>query len=252
MAAIMDAIGDEFPPSTIGMPAMSDRNEALAVLKQARDALLARMTEAILEQAEEIVADAEGHSFLSEIETLYDQMGNKLAHLNQMISNLPAEPQPQEDAFAYDREDHAEEAPKPRLPHFPVAAQAEIELSPSSVQREDLIGLPAPGVSQPKAPAFARFVSHIEQGETDQAGDVIAQILGLSSFSGIKCAETFAARYECDTAVVVKAMRIRQELTQHRFNDALMLMHECFGLQGIEAMIALQKMREIIAAPSSS
>ncbi|QDU77314.1 hypothetical protein Pan97_43810 [Bremerella volcania] len=230
---------------------MSDRNEALAVLKQARDALLARMTEAILEQAEEIVADAQGESFLSEIETLYDQMGNKLAHLNQMISNLPAEAEPQDDTFPFDREDQPEEQPTARLPHFPIASKSEVELPPR-VQRDDLIGLPAPGVSLPKAPAFARFVAHIEQGETDQAGDVIAQIFGLSPFSGMKCAETFAARYETDTAVVVKAMRIRQELTQKRFNDALMLMHECFGLQGIEAMIALQKMREIIAAPSNS
>ena len=230
---------------------MSDRNEALAVLKQARDALLARMTDAILEQAEEIVADAEGDSFLSEIESLYDQMGNKLAHLNQMIANLPSEPEPQEDGYSFDREDEASERQTARLPHFPIAAQASVEM-PSRGERDDLIGLPAPGVSLPKAPAFARFVSHIEQGETDQAGDVIAQIFGLSPFSGMKCAETFAARYEKDTGVVVRAMRIRQELTQNRFNDALMLMHECFGLQGIEAMIALQKMREIIAAPSSS
>lgn len=230
---------------------MSDRNDALAVLKQARDALLARMTEAILEQAEELVADAEGQSFLSEIEMLYDQMGNKLAHLNQMIANLPAEQEPEEDAFPFDREDQAEEEPAARLPHFPLASQPAIELTPN-IQRDDLIGLPAPGVSLPKAPAFARFVSHVEKGEIDQAGDVIGQILGLSPFGGLKCAETFAARYDNDTAVVVKAMRIRQELTQNRFNDALMLMYECFGLQGIEAMVALQKMREIIAAPSSS
>lgn len=251
MAAVLGAVGDVFSPSTIGVPAMSDRNEALAVLKQARDALLARMTEAILEQSEEIVADAEGQSFLSEIESLYDQMGNKLAHLNQMIANLPVEPEPHEAAYAFEREDAPEETSTPRLPHFPIASQADVELTPH-VERDDLIGLPAPGVSLPKAPAFARFVAHIEQGETDQAGDVIAQILGLSPFSGMKCAETFAARYESDTTVVVKAMRIRQELTHKRFNDALMLMHECFGLQGIEAMIALQKMREIIAAPSSS
>ncbi|PQO27979.1 hypothetical protein C5Y96_16510 [Blastopirellula marina] len=230
---------------------MSDRNEALAVLKQARDKLLVRMTEAILEQAEEIVADAEGESFLSEIETLYDQMGNKLAHLNQMIANLPAEPVSPETSDLFAREDQADEIPPARLPHFPLATQSPMELAPH-VERDDLIGLPAPGVSLPKAPAFARFVSHIEQGETDQAGDIIAQILGLSPYSGMKCAETFSARYQSDTAVVVKAMRIRQELTQNRFNDALMLMHECFGLQGMEAMIALQKMREIIAAPSNS
>lgn len=230
---------------------MSDRNQALAVLKQARDALLARMTEAILDQADEILADAEGESFLSEIETLYDQMGNKLAHLNQMISNLPLEPETSSEPDAFEREDPAESMETARLPHFPLAIPEDARSS-ASADRDELIGLPAPGVSQPKAPAFARFVLHIEHGEVEQAGDVIAQILGLSPYSGMKCAQTFAARYDDDTAVVVKAMRIRQELTQNRFNDALMLMHECFGLQGIEAMVALQKMREIIAAPSSS
>lgn len=231
---------------------MSDRNQALAVLKQARDALLARMTMEILEQAEEIMADAEGESYLSEIENLYDRMGSKLAHLNQIIANLPAEAEehPEEDD-SYERADPAVEIEKARLPHFPLKVSP-TEDSVELTERSDLIGLPAPGTPLPKAPAFGRFVTLIEQGNVDEAGDLIGQILGISPFSGLKCAQTFAARYDSDTAVVVKAMRIRHELVAHRFNEALMLMHECFGLQGVEAMVALHKMRDILAAPSSS
>ncbi|PQO44479.1 hypothetical protein [Blastopirellula marina] len=231
---------------------MSDRNQALAILKQARDALLARMTTEILEQSEEIMADAEGESFLSEIETLYDRMGNKLAHLNQMIANLPSEvtEQPGEES-SFERQDAAVEIEKARLPHFPLKVTPPEDTS-ELAERADLIGLPAPGTPLPKAPAFGRFVTLIEQGNVDEAGDLIGQILGISPFSGLKCAQTFAARYEADTAVVVQAMRIRHELVAHRFNEALMLMHECFGLQGVEAMVALHKMRDILAAPSSS
>lgn len=229
---------------------MSDRNEALAVLKQARDALLARMTEAILEQADEILADAEGESFLSEIENLYDRMGNKLGHLNQMIANLPGEPEEPREA-PFERYDEPSEKEAVRLPHFPLAITPEEEVA-EVAGRPDLIGLPAPGTPLPKAPAFARFVSLIEQGSVDEAGDLIGQILGLSPFSGMKSAQTFHKNYQSDTSVVVKAMRIRHELVAHRFNDALMLMHECFGLQGIEAMVALQKMRDILASPASS
>ncbi|MBI1246941.1 hypothetical protein GC197_03745 [bacterium] len=223
---------------------MSDRNEALAVLKQARDALLARMTEAILEQADEIMADAHGESFLSEIETLYDRMGNKLAHLNQMIANLPVEPEsPEQVEVEETLQEHPPESP--RLPHFALTPQ-EATGAPQ-VERGDLIGLPAPGVSLPKAPQFGRFVSLIEQKEVDAAGDLIALILGISPYLGMKCAQTFAAHYEQDPSVVVKAMQIRHDVTQNRYNDALMRIHECFGLQGIEAMVAMQKMREIIA-----
>ncbi len=230
---------------------MSDRNEALAVLKQARDALLARMTEAILDQADEIMADAEGESFLSEIENLYDRMGNKLAHLNQMIANLPAEQEESPDEAKFERYDAPSENETARLPHFPLAVSPVDE--PAEVAaRADLIGLPAPGTPLPKAPAFGRFVTLIEQGNVEEAGDLIGQILGISPYSGMKCAQTFSAHYQGDTSVVVKAMRIRHELVQHRFNDALMLMHECFGLQGIEAMVALQKMRDILASPANS
>ncbi|PQO33951.1 hypothetical protein [Blastopirellula marina] len=230
---------------------MSDRNQALAILKQARDALLARMTEAILEQADEILADAEGESFLSEIENLYDRMGNKLAHLNQMIANLPADQEEVAEKPDFERYDTPSEKETVRLPHFPLAIVPTDE-SMDVPARGDLIGLPAPGTPLPQAPAFGRFVTLIEQGNVDEAGDLIGQILGISPYSGMNCARTFFGHYQSDTSVVVKAMRIRHELVRQRFNDALMLMHECFGLQGIEAMVALQKMRDILASPASS
>ncbi|GAA4419857.1 hypothetical protein [Bremerella cremea] len=233
---------------------MSNTAQALAILKQARDTLMARMTEAIVEQAEEIQADAAGESFLSEIESLYDQMGHKLSHLNQMISNLPADSASESPPPIYDLEEEEEEevaTENVRLPHFPLAKQPSSEV-PVVVDRGDMIGLPAPGVSQPKAPAFARFVSLIEQGELDPAGDLIAQILGLSPYVGMQCAKAFSARYTEDPIVVTKAMKIREHVTHNRYNDALMLIHHCFGLQGIEAMIAMQKMREIVAVASNS
>ncbi|RCS50550.1 hypothetical protein DTL42_10590 [Bremerella cremea] len=230
---------------------MSDRNQALAILKQARDALLARMTEAILDQADEIQADAAGESFLSEIENLYDRMGNKLAHLNQMISNLPAEQEEAEESQGFERYDQPSEKEAVRLPHFPLTITPPEDAVKGS-DRADLIGLPAPGTPLPQAPAFGRFVTLIEQGNVEEAGDLIAQILGISPYSGLKCAQAFSANYQRDTTVVVKAMRIRHELVRHRFNDALILMHECFGLQGIEAMVALQKMRDILASPANS
>ncbi len=226
---------------------MPDRDEALAILKRAREALLARMTEAIIEQADEIMADAYGESFLSEIETLYDQMGSKLAHLNQMIANLPVESSRDTDQEepSYSRTD-SPEAEQPRLPHFRFPVEVPTE-EPAAVQQKELISLPAPGTTSGPPSPLGRFVSLIEQGDVDHAGDLIGQLLGLSPFTGRQCAQVFSARYEQDTAVVFKAMRIRQALADDQLRDALVLMHECFGLQGLDAMVALQRLRELIA-----
>ena len=68
---------------------MSERIQALEVLRKARDLLAQRLTERILDAEEGLLDDARGDSYLGDIETIYDQFGTKLMHLNQLINNLP-------------------------------------------------------------------------------------------------------------------------------------------------------------------
>src|SRR4051812_25367492 len=70
---------------------MNERAQALEVLRKARDLLAQRLTERILDAEEELLDDARGDSYLGDIETIYDQFGTKLTHLNQLINNLPQE-----------------------------------------------------------------------------------------------------------------------------------------------------------------
>ena len=71
---------------------MNDRNRALKLLREAKETLATRLTEKVLDQQEEILADARGDSYMNEIESLYEQVGIKLSHVNSMLSNLPVEP----------------------------------------------------------------------------------------------------------------------------------------------------------------
>src|SRR5580704_11167938 len=68
---------------------MNPRSEAINILQQARDLLADRLTERVREAREEIMDDAEGLCYLSEIEQIYEQMGGRLAHINAMLANLP-------------------------------------------------------------------------------------------------------------------------------------------------------------------
>ena len=69
---------------------MNKRNQAIETLKAARDSLAEQLTERILECREEILDDAAGDSFMGEIEQIYEKFGNRLGHLNSLISSLPA------------------------------------------------------------------------------------------------------------------------------------------------------------------
>ena len=68
---------------------MNDRSLAIHDIAKRSRSLSERLTQRIVEAREEIEADAEGGSYLSEIETIYDQLGSRLAHVNGMLANLP-------------------------------------------------------------------------------------------------------------------------------------------------------------------
>src|SRR5688572_23814887 len=72
------------------MSAANERARAIAILKEARDILADRLTERIVERGEEFLDDAMGRTFTSEIDSIYDQIGLRLNHVNVMISSLPA------------------------------------------------------------------------------------------------------------------------------------------------------------------
>lgn len=70
---------------------MHSRADALDVLYKLRDNLSDRMSERILESAEDLLDDAMGESYRGEIELLYEQFGAKLVLVNQMIGSFPVE-----------------------------------------------------------------------------------------------------------------------------------------------------------------
>lgn len=137
---------------------MSDRNHAISILTQARDALLRRMTEQIVENSDQLLADAAGESFLSEIEELYDRMGTKLSHLNQMISSIPPEMEPHSggDSLGMVFE---EDFSRPAFEGIPYTNPGEeVFRSDTASSSSQLLGLPAPTEPAPAKPAFAQFM----------------------------------------------------------------------------------------------
>ncbi len=212
---------------------MSDRYQALSILRQARDVLVRRLTEAVLESGEEILDDAEGLTFTSHLETLQEQLGSRLNNVNSMITNLQAA---EDDRVA-------DFAPEPSMqvtvegPHGTLI-QASTDVSSGydpllELAEEDL----------PDGPStFDLFLRQAHDRELDGASRTLGELFNDEAL-GRRCSRVFIDQLRTAQDGVSKVHRLRQELQSGSNNGVLALLFECFGLQGMEAIYVLQSLR---------
>lgn len=231
---------------------MTQRTEAILILRQARDVLLARLTERVLEAKDEILDDAHGGLFQGGIDEIYEQLVTRLSHVNAMLNLLPPEeatgsvdthplsagdaPSEMAAATVMDTNDLATggraETPALPAPHAVQGVAAGTDIVP--VEIAPLEGAPA------EAASFRSFGTQVFTGDLDAAGESLAELFLVDPARGRRCAETFAEQLARSPEVMSKAMTLRKEIATANFNASLMLLYECFGLQGMEAIRVLQ------------
>jgi hypothetical protein len=222
---------------------MNNRARAISVLQQARDVLANRLSERILEARQEIIDDAEGTSYLSEIEAIYDQLGGRLAHVTTMLSNLP----PSEDAGGVEVASGE--------PIYSDVATAQPGHSDAAGALGPL-ALPSPAIAAEVSPpaaapiTFQMFAAQIHTGDLEGAGRSLAALFDVDVARGRRCAEVFYQHLASNPDLPSKAMRLRVELIAGSVNGALMLLWECFGLTGVESLGVVQTLKARLAAVS--
>jgi len=231
---------------------MNERAKAIEVLREARTILGERLTEKVVEQAEEILADARGDSYMNEIDSVYEQVGLKLAHVSQMLSNLPppeAEPHTATAAAEHSPDDM-----------FTVDTQATPSCDP--VVEYTIPALPGPlNVAVPALPApkiaasdraansaLQAFAAQIQAGDLLAAGRTLAALFEIEEMRAIACAATFAQRVRGEAAFFHKVMELRGEIYSANPQRALVLLLDCFGLvrgEAAEVLRNLQRRRRL-------
>ena len=233
---------------------MNERAKAIEVLREARTILGDRLTEKVVEQAEEILADARGDSYMNEIDSVYEQVGLKLAHVSQMLSNLPppetaphtataaAEHLP-EDMFTVDTQ---------AAPDAAAVVEYTIPALPGPLQVATP-ALPAPKTADPSkdraaTSALQAFAAQIQAGDLLAAGQTLAALFEIDQTRAIACAATFAQRVRHEAAFFHKVMELRGELHSANPQRALLLLLDCFGLvrgEAAEVLRNLQRRRRL-------
>jgi len=234
---------------------MNDRSRAGDILREARAILADRLTEMILEQRAELIDDARGDSYMNEIESLYEQLGMKLSHVSQMLSNLAAEE-------SSSSQTHTAAAQHSANNTFTVAT----EPAPNSdaISHDTipaLIGplfvatpaLPAPKASEPiknraTYSALQAFAAQIQAGDLLAAGRTLATLFDVEEPRAVACAAIFAQRVRSEAAYFHKVMELRSELHSSNPQRALLLLLDCFGLsrgESAEILRNLQRRRRL-------
>ncbi len=191
---------------------MNDIARAKEILAQARDALVERIAQRIVEARDEILDDATGQSYMSEIEGIYEQLGGRLNHVNAMLANLPAETATPADS----------------------ASELPVETPVMETKAQEV--------------TFETFVHKIRAGDLEAAGAALAELFQVDMDQGQRCAQVFSDNLQHQPEFLVKAMNLRNHLASGSHNDSLMLMWECFGLQGLEAVKVMQLLQARMAA----
>jgi len=226
---------------------MNERARAIAILQQARDILLKRLVARVVESEEEIIDDAEGHSYLGEIEAIHEQVGLRLSQVNGMLSSLPPEVVPP--ASSADEAGLIGGAPAmsefstldaaPDAHHLAAPISADTGSFGAGLAIESAEMTPPAG----DAVSFPLFIQQINARDLEAAGRSLVELLGVPYERALRCAATFHEQLTNNPNFMTTAMSLRRELEKGAINSALMLLWECFGLQGPESIGAVQALK---------
>ena len=230
------------------------RNRAIQILTEAREILAERLTERVLDSAEEILSDARGESYMNDIDAVYEQVGLKLSHITQMLANLPVEEEVTQQPINEFRTDDL----NPQ--DYPVVAEEAVSHDLVAAHpRPALVGpmyvsapaLPAPTHEPPQfpgdEPSLQQFVLQVQGSDVRAAGKTLAVLFALPDSRALLCAATFAERWRRNPDFIARAMQLRTEVASGTYNGALVLLFECFGLTGIESIGVLQTLQNRLA-----
>jgi len=227
---------------------MDKRERAHKILEQARDLLAERLIDDVIESADGIIEDAEGLSYMDEIGLLQEKIGSRLGNVNSMLANLPAAKPATPKQAASNSAAPTGYVAKEDDAGSKTAANAEADADTAESQPGRNTDDDVAKITAAQPVTFALFGQQIIAGDLDQAGWTLSELLDVDPKVGLRCATAFRDRLNEDPMTIQKAMSLRARITEGKHNDSLMILWDCFGLQGLEAIAAINTLRASLSA----
>lgn len=209
---------------------MQSRQQALEVLQQTREILSDRLAERVLETTQDLWDDANGESFRSEIELLYEQYAAKLVLINQILANFSAT---NPDA--------------PTLPFEPNAATGGPHFHAESASLE-LGATPGEGGTSLELTesTWQTFVRQIRSRNVLAGGETLAMLFQIPLDRAELCASHYLRRSDQDSDFAIWSSRLFTRLFETNEAARLEFLAEAFGLNDAEAMETQEQLRRLL------
>lgn len=208
---------------------MEKHEYARSVLTQARELLSERLVDYIADSADGILNDAEGLSYMSEIDDIQEKVLGRLINVNQMIANFPPPSPASNDQAITDQ----------------LTAWTTAELQ-ASQQTETISQAAMP--QQPQK--FGLFVQQVKSNELNAAAQTLSDLLAIDLALSHQSTSAFYDQLTEDPATLKKAMLLPSKLQADKHNDCLVILWECFRLQGLQAIEVLHTLQHQIESAS--
>lgn len=225
----------------------ANQERALTVLRQARELLVQRLSEAVLEVEDEILDDARGDSYGGEIDSLHERLGIRLNQVNVLLAGLATE----EESDSSDdkrrqigRKVYRTDPPESSEPHDVTTARGRnlqpnadtnIPATQTSVDAGTTIRIPSS--------TYPLFVQDIVRRDLPAAGRRLADVLGTSPSVGEAYSSRFRDQLDRDPGFLAKVHSLRKALQGDRDEEARQLLSECFGFDEPECTAAMQALK---------
>jgi len=183
---------------------MTDREIAIQTLVQARDILGERLVERLVESRDQVLEDAIGGVYESEINSIFEQIAGRLSQVNQMLANMP-----EDRAALVESADDADGYQQPEAPATPTM----------DIYDEPLL-------------AAETLRHHVKAGNRQEAAEFLSRLFSIDSASAIRCAEFFFERCSAESDTLDKTQALIDAVRRAHRNDALFALSTCFGLSG--------------------
>ena len=107
-------------------------------------------------------------------------------------------------------------------------------------------GAPAPTLPEGPVATFRVFLEHVQERELVDAADCLGALLDLDEERAYHATLHFLGAYRRDrTRAMGKIMRLRLEAHEGNTHTVLLLLRDCFGLVGAEAISRLQPLADM-------
>ncbi len=216
------------PPNT---GTMNNRSLAIHILQNARDLLSERLTQRIVEAREEIEADADGGSYLSEIEAIYDQLGSRLAHVNGMLANLPPAPA---------GEQSAADATATEIIYADLASAYPTGFELDGTSPPTVLALPAPACNEERddqlVDVFCQLASSAESNDIAAAARLISENFDMKPSRARRWAAAFARQIARHPDLVQRLIGLAVRIEHIGEHSVASLVAECFESEPFETL----------------